>query len=66
MSPEWDGDVRLTDRSEGTCKRTRYGAVTHAFAAALSKDTRVQCECGSAQLRLDERGGILYDSMVMQ
>jgi len=65
MSAEWH-NVRFTDQTEGTCKRTRSGFVTHAFAAAPSKDTRVQCECGSAQLRLDERGGILYDSMVMQ
>jgi hypothetical protein len=63
MNPKWVGNVRLTDGTEGTCERTRFGAVTHAFAEAPSKETRVQCECGGAQLRFDERGCILYHSI---
>jgi hypothetical protein len=56
-------DVRLTRETDGTCTRTRFGAVTHVFVEAPHEGVRVQCACGGAQLRRDDRGGVVYESM---
>jgi hypothetical protein len=60
---EQRGNVLLTGEADGTCTRTRFGAMTHTFVAAPDEGMRVQCACGGAQLWRDDRGCVVYESM---